>query len=68
MVTCSIDGGLPVQGGRFTEEAIERNCTGSQPDDRLLSGMTPNVGDFNRDGYPDLYITEWILLSKEQVS
>jgi hypothetical protein len=56
------------QGGHFTEEAIERNCTGSQPDGRLLSGMTPNVGDFNRDGYPDLYITEWALLSKEQNS
>jgi hypothetical protein len=56
------------QGGHFTEEAVERNCTASQPDGRLLSGMTPNVGDFNRDGYPDLYITEWSLLSKQQDS
>ncbi|XP_062515696.1 uncharacterized protein LOC134191133 isoform X2 [Corticium candelabrum] len=56
------------QGGRFTEEAIERNCTGSQPDGRRLSGMTPNVGDFNRDGYPDLYITEWILHPEEKHS
>ena len=56
-----------MQGGRFTEEAVERHCTGSQPDNRKLAGMTPNVGDYDRDGYPDLFITEWILLSPEKV-
>jgi hypothetical protein len=56
------------QGGRFTEEAIERNCAGRQPDNRKLAGMTPNVGDYDRDGYPDLFITEWILLSQEKNS
>ena len=29
-------------------------------DKRKLSGMTPNVGDFDKDGFPDIYVTEWL--------
>ena len=29
-------------------------------DKRKLSGMTANVGDFDRDGFVDIYVTEWI--------
>lgn len=29
-------------------------------DKRKLSGMTPNVGDFDQDGFPDIYVTEWL--------
>ena len=30
---------------------------------RKLAGMTPNVGDYDNDGYPDIYASEWILHS-----
>ena len=29
-------------------------------DNRKLSGMTPNVGDFDHDGFADIYVTEWL--------
>ncbi len=29
-------------------------------DKRKLSGMTPNVGDFDQDGFVDIYVTEWL--------
>ena len=38
-----------------------------RPDERQISGMTPNVGDYDLDGYPDLYITEWGLLKSSEV-
>lgn len=47
-------------GGYFREEAMKRNCSMQTSDKRKLSGMTPNVGDFNHDGYPDIYVTEWL--------
>ena len=47
-------------GGHFREEAMQRNCSMQTNDKRKLSGMTPNVGDFNRDGFVDIYVTEWI--------
>lgn len=47
-------------GGYFQEEALERNCSMQTNDKRKLSGMTPNVGDFNLDGFPDIYVTEWL--------
>lgn len=46
--------------GYFLEEAIKRNCSLQTSDKRKLSGMTPNVGDFNRDGFADIYVTEWL--------
>ena len=47
-------------GGHFREEAMKRNCSMQTSDKRKLSGMTPNVGDFDRDGFVDIYVTEWI--------
>ena len=47
-------------GGHFREEAMERNCSLETSDKRKLSGMTPNVGDFDQDGFPDIYVTEWL--------
>lgn len=47
-------------GGYFLEEALKRNCSMQTNDNRKLSGMTPNVGDFNLDGFPDIYVTEWL--------
>ena len=42
----------------FIEEAIRRNCSMQTSDKRKLSGMTPNVGDFDNDGFVDIYVTE----------
>ena len=47
-------------GRYFREEAMQRNCSMQTSDKRKLSGMTPNVGDFDHDGYLDIYVTEWI--------
>ncbi|XP_073248167.1 uncharacterized protein [Porites lutea] len=57
-------------GGRFREEAMQRNCSMQTSDKRKLSGMTPNVGDFDLDGFVDIYVTEWIphSLGKPSVS
>ncbi|XP_031572884.1 uncharacterized protein LOC116306893 [Actinia tenebrosa] len=48
-------------GGFFVEEAEKRNCSLVFPNKRKLAGMTPNFGDFDRDGFLDIYVTEWIL-------
>ena len=47
-------------GGYFKEEALERKCSLQFPNLRKLAGMSANFGDFDNDGYPDLYVTEWI--------
>ena len=47
-------------GGHFKEEAMERNCSMQTSDKRKLSGMTPSVGDFDHDGFVDIYVTEWL--------
>lgn len=47
-------------GGWFKEEASIRNCSLKFPSSRKLVGMSANFGDFDNDGYPDLYVTEWI--------
>lgn len=39
---------------------MQRSCSMETSDKRKLSGMTPNVGDFNKDGFPDIYVTEWL--------
>ncbi|XP_065179778.1 uncharacterized protein LOC135810229 [Sycon ciliatum] len=49
------------KGGVFLEEAVLRNIDLAEQDGRKLSGMTPNVGDYDRDGYPDVYVSEWSL-------
>ena len=46
--------------GHFREEAMQRNCSMQTSDKRKLSGMTPNVGDFDLDGFVDIYVTEWL--------
>eukprot|EP00794_Sanderia_malayensis_P020124 gene20124-22096_t len=51
-------------GGRFREEAKERNISMQSPNKRKLSGFTSGVGDFDQDGYPDIYVSEWILHSQ----
>lgn len=35
---------------------------------RKLSGMTPNFGDFDNDGFVDIYVSEWILHTLGKVS
>lgn len=47
-------------GGGFKEEALRRNCSLQFFNKRKLAGMSANFGDFDGDGYPDLYVTEWI--------
>ena len=47
-------------GGHFREEAMKRNCSLQTSDRRKLSGMTSNVGDFDHDGFLDIYVTEWL--------
>ena len=47
-------------GGHFREEAMQRSCSMETSDKRKLSGMTPNVGDIDQDGFPDIYVTEWL--------
>ncbi|XP_065199427.1 uncharacterized protein LOC135831094 [Sycon ciliatum] len=44
----------------FTEEAEMRGVSLRRPDGRVLSGMTPSAGDYDRDGFPDIYVTEWL--------
>ena len=48
--------------GRFTEEAVERGI--SLKSTRKLAGFTPVFGDFDRDGYLDIFTTEWIMNSQ----
>ena len=48
------------QGGHFTEEALIRGVSLQFPDRRNLAGMTPTFGDFDLDGYVDIYVSEWI--------
>ncbi len=51
-------------GGHFREEARERGIALEFPSKRKLAGFTPSVGDFDQDGYPDIYVSEWILHSQ----
>lgn len=39
---------------------MKRNCSLQTSDKRKISGMTPNVGDFDHDGFADIYVTEWL--------
>ena len=55
-------------GEHFREEAMQRNCSMQFANSRKLSGMTPNFGDFDNDGFVDIYVSEWILHSLGKVS
>ncbi|MFT4541322.1 MAG: hypothetical protein ACI841_001052 [Planctomycetota bacterium] len=43
--------------GRFDEEAIPRGAALASPNRHL--GFSPSFGDYDRDGYLDLFVTEW---------
>ena len=45
------------QGGEFTEEAIERGTAVETGDRRI--GFSATFGDYDRDGFLDLHVTEW---------
>jgi hypothetical protein len=45
--------------GGFTEEAVARGVAHDYGNKRF--GMSPALGDYNRDGYLDLVTTEWSL-------
>ena len=45
------------QGGEFTEEAMERGTAVETGDRRI--GFSAAFGDYDRDGYLDLHVTEW---------
>ena len=47
-------------GGHFTEEAMIRNVSLQFGNKRKLSGFTPAFGDFDQDGYLDMYVSEWM--------
>ena len=51
------------QGGYFTEEAKQRGLSLESESQRLLAGFQPVFGDYDRDGFLDVYTTEWILQS-----
>jgi hypothetical protein len=44
--------------GHFTEAAVERGAALDEPQNH--SGGSIGVGDYDRDGYADLYVTEWL--------
>jgi hypothetical protein len=44
--------------GRFTEEAVARGA--AFDDGTVHSGQSIAAGDYDRDGYVDLYVTEWL--------
>ena len=43
--------------GRFTEEGLPRNAAIATDDKHV--GMSATFGDYDRDGYLDLHVTEW---------
>ena len=45
------------QGGEFSEEAIERGTAVETGDRRI--GFSASFGDYDRDGFLDLHVTEW---------
>jgi len=51
-------------GGYFTEEAKQRGLSLEFPDSkRKLAGVTPVFGDYDRDGFLDVFTTEFLLHS-----
>ena len=53
-------------GGYFTEEAVGRGTSLQFPNKRKIAGMTPNFGDFDLDGYIDIYVGEWLYHTNTQ--
>jgi enediyne biosynthesis protein E4 len=43
--------------GHFTEEAVKRNASITSEYNHF--GFSVSVGDFNRDGWADIFVTEW---------
>lgn len=50
--------------GRFNEEAVERGISLKYSPTRKLAGFTPVFGDFDQDGFMDVFTTEWIMHSQ----
>ncbi|MDG1983052.1 MAG: CRTAC1 family protein [Planctomycetota bacterium] len=46
--------------GHFRERARQRGAAVETT--RFHSGQSPALGDFDRDGWLDLYVTEWVLM------
>lgn len=46
--------------GRFRERALQRGAAVETA--RFHSGQSPALGDYDRDGYLDLYVSEWLLM------
>lgn len=51
------------QGGYFTEEAKQRGISLEFSSKRKLAGYTPVFGDYDQDGFLDVFTSEWILHS-----
>lgn len=51
-------------GGRFSEEGVERGVSLKYASGRKLAGFTPVFGDFDQDGFLDIFTTEWIMNSQ----
>lgn len=52
-------------GGVFTEDAVARGAALNQGGP-LFGGESVAVGDYDRDGYPDLHVTEWLAIRQLQ--
>jgi hypothetical protein len=48
---------MQIAPGRFEDQAIARGAAGLG--EALHVGETPAVGDYDRDGWPDLFVGEW---------
>ena len=48
--------------GRFHEQGVQRGA--ALKTDIIHRGFTPVFGDYDRDGYVDLYVTEWSQVMK----
>jgi hypothetical protein len=48
---------IQIAPGRFEDQATERGAAGLGTAPHI--GETPAVGDYDRDGFPDLFVGEW---------
>lgn len=47
--------------GVFSEQAAQRGVDLEQPNSRPLRGFTPAAGDLDGDGYPELWVSEYVV-------